>query len=212
MTLRTWQTLIKPQDQLIYNASVQDGRDSWLPFSIGMGYKFIDFKYEPMMTFQIGPHNKLVLSAFDPTTDARRFHTDGCRSKIAERLAKQGIENQPIPHDIYIRSIPSYKFVISPEGNGIDCHRHYEALLAGCIPVVEDNLLIREKYKGCPMVFTKDYSDITPERLEQLYGEMIDQTFDFSKLLMVSHSEEIQLLIRANGNHWGRTLRCSDWY
>lgn len=212
MTLRTWQTLVKPQEQLIYNASVQNGSDGWLPFSIGLGYKFIDFKDQPMINFQIGPHNKLVLSAFDLTTDARRFHTDSCRSKIAERLAKQGIMNQPISHDVYFSSLPSFKFVISPEGNGIDCHRHYEALLAGCIPVVEENQLIREKYKGCPMVFTKDYSDITSQRLEELYDEMIDQTYDFSKLLMIGHSEEVKQQIRANGNHWCQTLRGRNWY
>lgn len=39
----------------------------------------------------------------------------------------------------YFNSLSTYKFVISPEG--IDCHRHYEALLARCVPIIEHNSL-----------------------------------------------------------------------
>ncbi len=57
----------------------------------------------------------------------------------------------------YFNSLPHFKFVISPEGNGIDTHRTYEALIFGCIPIVEYDINIQKKYEGCPIIFTKDY-------------------------------------------------------
>ena len=43
--------------------------------------------------------------------------------------------------------LSKYKFIISPEGNGIDCHRHYEAILCGCIPIIEYNKDIEKNMK-----------------------------------------------------------------
>lgn len=95
-----------------------------------------------------------------------------------------------------------HKFIISPEGNGIDCHRHYEALLAGCIPIVEDNPLIREKYASCPMLYTKTYKEITEPYLQKLYAEMLDTTYDFSCLFLSSYTPDQQTQIQTAGNFW----------
>jgi hypothetical protein len=98
--------------------------------------------------------------------------------------------------------------VVSPEGNGIDCHRHYEALLAGCIPIVERNPLIEEKYKGCPILYTDDYSEITPAYLNARYEEMKTVVYDFSRLFLDYYSSEQQNEIKNCGNFW--TLRLAD--
>jgi hypothetical protein len=107
---------------------------------------------------------------------------------------------------VYFDTLPSYKFVISPEGNGIDCHRHYEALLAGCIPVIERNPVIEEKYKGCPILYTNDYSEITPAYLELKYEEMKTQTYDFSRLFLEFYPSETQAEIKRCGNYWMKQL------
>jgi hypothetical protein len=131
---------------------------------------------------------------------------------ILFNVSRNGIVNRQVSGSQYFDELPSYKFVISPEGNGIDCHRHYEALMAGCIPIMEDNPLIREKYKGLPILYTKDYSEITPYYLEQKYREMLDQTYDFSKLFLSSYSLGQQDLIKANGNYWVKRLCSKTWY
>jgi hypothetical protein len=92
--------------------------------------------------------------------------------------------------------------VISPEGNGIDCHRHYEALLAGCIPIVEHNPLTEEKYRGCPVLYTHDYSEITPEYLDTKYEEMKNNVYDFSVLYLSYYPAELQSEIKRCGNYW----------
>ncbi len=85
--------------------------------------------------------------------------------KGVNNLHKNGITHRLIEHTQYFETLPSYKFIVSPEGNGIDCHRHYEALIAGCIPIIEYNTQTEEKYKNCPILYTKDYSEINEEFL-----------------------------------------------
>jgi len=110
--------------------------------------------------------------------------------------------NQSFNHTEYFGLLPQYKFVISPEGNGVDCHRHYEALIAGCIPIMEYNPFIERKYKGCPILFTKDFSEITEEYLLAKYEEMVNQTYDFSCLFLSNYPPDIQSEIKDCGNYW----------
>jgi len=194
-------------------ASKQDGSDGWLTFPIGMGWQFAaNYKEEKTRSWQIGSHQNSVLCAILAVSDLRRRPTGLNRQMIIYKLAEAGIKNIKLSGAQYFNDLPSYKFVISPEGNGIDCHRHYEALMAGCIPIIEDNPLIREKYKGCPILFTKDYSEINEFYLEQKYKDMIDQTFDFSRLFLSSYSLEDQIGIKHNGNYWVKKFCYKNWY
>jgi hypothetical protein len=149
---------------------------------------------------QIGSHSKTVLACFHKWTDHRRKHNSVNRKKITDTLSKKGIIRQTLNHPDYFDRLPDFKFVISPEGNGIDCHRHYEALLAGCIPIIERNKLIEEKYKGCPILYTTDYSEINEAYLQTKYDEMKDQIYDFSRLFLSFYSEQEQLTIKEYGN------------
>ena len=213
MNLTTWQQTEKSRSELLYNCSEFDRlNDEWVPFSIGMGWTIINYGGDLKQT-QIGSHEHLVFCAIKTTTDQRRRgSTPICRQSILKALSAHGIHNQYINSSAYFTTLPSYKFVISPEGNGIDCHRHYEALMAGCIPIIEDHEGIREKYKGCPVLYTKDYSEITPAYLETVYADMKDKVYDFSKLLLSSYSAEDQAQIKANGNYWSHRLCGRHWY
>ena len=210
-TLREWQTRLKPETEILYNCSeFHSCNDNWVPFSIGMGYTFMMHKGRDMYPFQIGTHEETVLCAISPTTDSRRRRIGKNRASILQTLAANGIPNVQLPPSEYFQTLPSYKFVISPEGNGIDCHRHYEAIFAGCIPIVEDHPGIRIKYQGCPVFYTNDYSEINEEYLQKVYADMLDQTFDFSAVLL-SHQTYVNE-IKTNGNFWGRRLTGRFWY
>jgi hypothetical protein len=212
MTLREWQTKPKPREEILYNCSEHSHlNDEWVPFSIGMGYSIIGYPRDLTRT-QVGPHDKLVMCALNPMTDMRRRPTGINRRTIMDTLVARGIHNNRYNMEAYFSVLPQYKFVISPEGNGIDCHRHYEALMAGCIPVVEDHPGIREKYAGCPVLYTTDYSECTPEYLNAKYEEMIDKEYDFSKLILSTYSPEDQAQIRDNGNYWSTRLTGRRWY
>ena len=213
MTLREWQTTFKSRDEILYNCSeFQFLNDEWVPFTIGMEWRIIQYPNNLDM-IQKGTHENMVLCAISPDTDKRRrSHTAKNRAVYIQTLNKQNIYNTNIEHNQYFKTLSTYKFVISPEGNGIDCHRHYEALMAGCIPIIENHPGIKEKYKGCPILFTEDYSEITKEYLEQKYLEMIDTEYDFSKLFLSSYSVEEQIQIKKNGNYWSNRLANQNWY
>lgn len=213
LTLREWQKIIKSRDELIINSSTVDGNDGYVPFPIGMSFRYI-FWHKTLEEAQLGNHSKLALASFATYTDSRRRQNNLVnRSKIENTIKQNKFNNIIIDSPIdYFDLIPQYKFVFSPEGNGIDCHRHYEALIAGTIPIIEHNDIIKEKYKGCPILYTTDYSECTHEFLEQKYTEMLDQIWDFSPLFLSNYLPELQNQIKHNGNFWCARLTGRHWY
>jgi hypothetical protein len=211
MKLSEWQQLRKPREELLYNCSEYSAKnDEWVPFPIGMSWQLLEYQKE-LTLIQLGPHDQTVLCALGLGTDRRRRPAFN-RDHIVQILEWNGITNQYSAANNYLESLPQYKFVISPEGNGIDCHRHYEALMAGAIPVVEDHPGIREKYAGCPILYTKDYSEITPAYLDAKYEEMKEQVYDFSRLFLSFYDERTRAQIIDNGNYWSHHLRGKLWY
>lgn len=52
-----------------------------------------------------------------------------------------------------------FAFVICPHGGGLDCHRNWEALCLGCIPIVKTSS-IDDLYKDLPVLIVKDWNII----------------------------------------------------
>lgn len=50
-------------------------------------------------------------------------------------------------------------FVISPPGNGLDCHRTWEAIYLGCIPIVLRSALAEEFTRNLPIFAVDDWGD-----------------------------------------------------
>lgn len=59
-----------------------------------------------------------------------------------------------------------YAFVICPHGGGLDCHRNWEALCLGCIPIVKTSA-IDHLYDDLHVLIVNNWNDITQELLEQ---------------------------------------------
>ena len=76
-----------------------------------------------------------------------------------------------------------YKFVLSPRGAGLDCHRTWEALYTGTIPVVMSSTL-DSMYEGLPVVVVQSWDEITEEFLEKKYTELMSRKCDVSKMFM----------------------------
>jgi hypothetical protein len=58
-----------------------------------------------------------------------------------------------------------HKYVISPHGNGLDCHRTWEALTLGCIPIVKTSAL-DPMFAGLPVLIVNDWTDVSQELLD----------------------------------------------
>lgn len=57
-----------------------------------------------------------------------------------------------------------YAFVVSPHGNGLDCHRTWESLVLGNIVIVKRSSL-DPLYEGLPVVIVDDWREINQENL-----------------------------------------------
>lgn len=207
-SLVEWQNTIKPLNELIVQASTIDGHDGQQPFPIGYSWQIHYFK-DKVDEIQIGGHERLVLCAVNTETDSWRRPNGLNRKEIINTLLLNSILNSVVSPGVYFLNMPSYKFVISPEGNGADTHRTYEALLAGCIPICEENELIKKKYEGCPILWTKDYSEITREYLKEKYKVMIGEVYDFTSLFLKNHNEK---LIKECGNYWMQKMVGENFY
>jgi len=201
LTLREWQKIKKNTSDLIVQASVKDGSDSFTEtFPIGFSWQYANELDKEAIQF--GSHDDLILCAINEITDQQRRPDGINRRLILQNLQGNGIPNVSLDSKDYFSKLASYKFVVSPEGNGIDCHRHYEALLAGCIPIMELNVRIEHKYKGLPILYTKDYSELDPDYLNYAYDVMMNREYDFSRLFKSYYSPRDQELINDYGKHW----------
>jgi hypothetical protein len=206
MTLAQWQQTLKDPSDFILQASTILESDGWQPFPIGMSYKWVDFP-ELWNEFQIGDHEQLLLLAVYKGSDSKRRPTPINRASIVKSLELKGFRNLTFDFPKYLRVLKHYKFVVSPEGNGIDCHRTYEALMAGCIPIVEDKPEVRKKFQGCPVLYTKDYKELNTLYLLKQYEKMLNTEYDFSRLLYSSYPQEEQKSIKESCDYWMNKTR-----
>ena len=59
-----------------------------------------------------------------------------------------------------------HRFVLSPAGHGLDCHRTWEALCLGCIPIVRTSPL-DVLWEGLPVWVVNSWSEVTEKTMER---------------------------------------------
>lgn len=101
-----------------------------------------------------------ILYAFNSTTNPKE-RNDALRAlkvcDAADKLNRGVFISQPA----YVRVLRSYTFVASPPGNGEDCHRTWEALYIGTVPIVKDSVMTRKFFEmGVPLFIIKDWSEV----------------------------------------------------
>lgn len=83
--------------------------------------------------------------------------------------------------DEYLQEMGHYCFVLCPEGNGIDCHRTWEALYVGCIPIVQTSKL-DPLFKNLPVLIVENWEQITKEFLIHGYHKITSKNYNFESL------------------------------
>ena len=76
-----------------------------------------------------------------------------------------------------------YAFVASPMGGGLDCHRTWEALALGCIPVMRSGPL-DPLFEGLPVRLVKRWDDLSAELLETTLRNSVARwdSFEWNRL------------------------------
>ena len=77
--------------------------------------------------------------------------------------------------------IATHKFVFSPRGNGVDCHRIWESLYLRTIPIVKRHSSL-DDFKDLPILFVDNWDEISVDFLNKKYNEMLTRPYDLSKM------------------------------
>lgn len=89
------------------------------------------------------------------------------------------IDGFPTPN-IYLKTLNQYKFVASPPGNGTDCHRTWEALYLGTVPIVKESICLNYfRNLGLPILVVKNYDNIDISNYKQISTEVSVLTMDY---------------------------------
>jgi hypothetical protein len=86
----------------------------------------------------------------------------------------------------YFDEMIKCQFVLSPEGNGLDCIRTWEALYLGCIPIVKRRAFTDWYAQRLPIIVVNFWDEISLEFLLEKKKEFEQRTFDYD-LLTVSY-------------------------
>ncbi len=81
---------------------------------------------------------------------------------------------------LYRKLLAKHMFVASPAGNGLDCHRTWEAMYFKVIPIVEDNYMYRYfKKLGLPLYIIEDWEALrrlSTDELRNIYNAIINNS------------------------------------
>jgi len=83
--------------------------------------------------------------------------------------------------NLYLHEITDHFYVLSPQGNGIDCHRTWEALYLNRVPVMRRHRNA-EFYEDLPVLLVDEWSDLTEDLLESKKDEFLRGDWNFDKL------------------------------
>lgn len=74
-----------------------------------------------------------------------------------------------------------FAFVISPHGNGLDCHRTWEALCLGCIPIMKSSPL-DPLFADLPVLIVQSWSDVSLRLMYDVVQLFREREFNYRKL------------------------------
>ena len=83
--------------------------------------------------------------------------------------------------EAYINDLNNHKFILSPWGNGYDTHRFWETLYSGSIPVTKNHITYSSS-TGLPVLFVKDYKNLTNDDLINYLENTNFEKVDYKKL------------------------------
>ena len=88
-----------------------------------------------------------------------------------------------LPFTDHLKQIKSSFFCISPNGNGLDCHRHWEALYLKTVPIVTRSLFTENlKSMGVPVFILDDWESFKDLELTQSLYTSLTEGFDWQSI------------------------------
>jgi hypothetical protein len=102
-----------------------------------------------------------------------------CYKRINHSVCE--FQTSPLPMATTWELQSQFQFVLSPHGAGLDCHRTWEALLLGCIPIIK-KAKINDLFVDLPVIEVEDWKEINRPKLEKWFLEIQQKPFNLEKL------------------------------
>jgi len=114
---------------------------------------------------------------------------------INDRFGQRKSAFEEIPNDLLFinqkftkrtanwKNMTHYTFVLSPFGMGMDCHRTWEALCLGAIPIVKAPNF-QKMFEDLPVLIVNEWSEITRELLDKTIDDFKSREFKYEKLTL----------------------------
>lgn len=112
-------------------------------------------------------------STYGDREEARQGISADARFVPARRLPR---------HELW-QEYAKHAFVASPSGVGMDCHRTWEAVALGCVPIIKMSTLAR-LFEGMPVLVVENWNHVTPEYLKEQQIQFAEREFDYSKIFL----------------------------
>lgn len=93
------------------------------------------------------------------------------------------INTTRMPRTPLWNEIAKYAFAFSPQGAGLDCHRTWEVLSLGCIPIIK-SFGSNEMFNDLPILIVNEWGDINKELLDETIKKFSERHFNYEKLLL----------------------------
>lgn len=178
--------LIQQGATKVYSVNVLDVCDKIIPIPIGLeNLHYFNNGLIDLNASKSESHNskKLISSNKDLILSARfNIGTNYFeRVQLATELKKKyGNEYKfVVKAEKYKKEVERARFVLSPPGNGMDCHRTWEALVMGAIPVVKKGFLAESLIRDMPIICVEDWGDflsLSDSEMIDLYDSFIGKT------------------------------------
>ncbi|MFL5812873.1 MAG: hypothetical protein ACJ763_04800 [Bdellovibrionia bacterium] len=91
----------------------------------------------------------------------------------------------------YLEQMRSSEFCVSPPGNGPDCHRTWECLYLGTVPIVKRSLLTEALYSDLPVLQVSDYQEVTENYLNSFLSQWKGVSIDPKRISAEYYWEKI---------------------
>lgn len=123
----------------------------------------------------ISPNAMIYFNCRESTNKTER---QSCK-EICSRFDFVNIDIPNLGYKDYLRKIKSHKFTLSPEGNGLDCHRTWEILAMNRIPILKKSGSLERLYKNLPVLFINKWEDL---------GNIDDLEYEYKNKLNINRN------------------------
>lgn len=158
-----------PNIKKIYSQNVNTVHERLVPIPIGLAnskWKWGDLNYFESVVKQDIPKTQDIYFNFELLGGERKYWRPLCYAAGVRLNLK---ESKRLPFKEYVPELAANKFCLSPEGNGIDCHRMWECFYLKVIPICHRNVVTEHFAKYFPIILVDDWNKFELSDLEGVY-------------------------------------------